>query len=99
MASGGFAPVPASAISRSESENIDLLSRQGRGSVLQLRAQAALRYADSEKAWVFETGANQWHSLDAWPPRGVTRMSLFLATAGKLSRTVPDARAFDRIRE
>ena len=46
------------------------------------------------KAWVFETGANQWHSLDAWPPRGVTRMGLFLATAGKLSRTAPTARAF-----
>jgi uncharacterized protein len=37
------------------------------------------------EAYVFETGRDQWHALDAWPPREATRRSLYLQPGGKLS--------------
>src|SRR5438445_4881116 len=36
------------------------------------------------KAWVFETGANQWHMSDAWPPKGFEPKSFYLRGDGKL---------------
>ncbi|MGH7222276.1 MAG: CocE/NonD family hydrolase [Gemmataceae bacterium] len=41
------------------------------------------------KAWVFETGTNQWHKHDAWPPKTAKRRSLYLQAKGKLSWTKP----------
>jgi putative CocE/NonD family hydrolase len=37
------------------------------------------------EAFMFETGANRWRSLDAWPPRGAHSARLYLREAGKLA--------------
>ncbi len=37
------------------------------------------------KAWLFETGKNQWRQFDAWPPTNAQRRSLYLQAGGKLS--------------
>ncbi|MBI4621631.1 MAG: CocE/NonD family hydrolase [Verrucomicrobia bacterium] len=37
------------------------------------------------KAWVFETGVNQWRRFDAWPPRQSVVRKMFLSGEGKLS--------------
>jgi putative CocE/NonD family hydrolase len=44
------------------------------------------------KAWLFETGRNEWRSFEAWPPKNSRRAGLFLGTEGKLSfdRAAPD---------
>jgi putative CocE/NonD family hydrolase len=39
------------------------------------------------KAWLFETGKNQWRQFDAWPPTNTVRRSLYLLAGGKLSFT------------
>src|SRR5207244_7815020 len=36
------------------------------------------------KARVFETGTNQWHTHEAWPPKGFEPKSFYLRAAGKL---------------
>jgi uncharacterized protein len=41
------------------------------------------------KAWMFETGKNQWRKFDAWPPTDTVRRSLYLQAAGKLSFSPP----------
>lgn len=41
------------------------------------------------EAIVFETGANQWHFLDHWPPKNVTEKNLYLQPKGKLSFNPP----------
>jgi putative CocE/NonD family hydrolase len=40
------------------------------------------------KAWVFETGSNQWRKFDAWPPPGKT-LDLFPTEKGVLSTQHP----------
>jgi len=42
------------------------------------------------KAWVFETGTNQWRKHDAWPPRSAKSRSLYLHAQEKLSWTKPE---------
>jgi uncharacterized protein len=41
------------------------------------------------KAVVFETGANVWHSLDAWPPKEANAKTLYFRAGGKLSFDPP----------
>ncbi len=41
------------------------------------------------EAYVFETGANQWHKFDAWPPERTILKALFLQADGKLSFDPP----------
>jgi hypothetical protein len=41
------------------------------------------------KAWMFETGKNEWRKFDAWPPKNAVRRSLYLDAAGKLSFSPP----------
>lgn len=43
------------------------------------------------KAWVFETGRNEWHKHDAWPPADAKGTSYYLNAAGALSTTAPAA--------
>jgi putative CocE/NonD family hydrolase len=43
------------------------------------------------KAWVFETGANQWHQHDAWPPAATRAQSLYLHAGGRLGFDAPPA--------
>jgi putative CocE/NonD family hydrolase len=47
------------------------------------------------KAWLFETGMNQWRRFDAWPPRGARPGSVFLDSRGKLSWQRPAAQGYD----
>ena len=47
------------------------------------------------KAWVFETGANQWRKFDDWPPKTEKAKPIFLASNGKLSWQQPVDQAFD----
>jgi putative CocE/NonD family hydrolase len=37
------------------------------------------------EAFVFQTGANQWKKLDAWPPKGVRPAKLTFQSGGKLA--------------
>ena len=48
-------------------------------------------------AYVFETGTNAWREYDSWPPPNVTKKSLYLGAAHKLSFDAPhqSAEAFD----
>ncbi|MEO8362293.1 MAG: CocE/NonD family hydrolase [Vicinamibacteria bacterium] len=41
------------------------------------------------KAWVFETGRNEWHKHDAWPPADAKPMSYYLSARGGLSTAAP----------
>ncbi len=46
------------------------------------------------KAWLFETGTNQWMRFAAWPPKQSVERSLYLGAKGKLEFT-PGASGFD----
>jgi predicted acyl esterase len=37
------------------------------------------------EAWMFETGTNEWHRYDAWPPPGVKSATLFFHPKGRLA--------------
>jgi hypothetical protein len=41
------------------------------------------------RATVFETGANRWHRLDAWPPKETRDAKLYLQANGRLAFTPP----------
>ena len=41
------------------------------------------------EAYVFETGRNEWHALDSWPPREAKTLTLYLSAAGRLTREAP----------
>ena len=41
------------------------------------------------EAYVFETGSNQWHMYDAWPPPNVEKVSLYLGQNGALAFAPP----------
>ena len=43
------------------------------------------------EAWVFEIGANRWHTFDAWPPKNVQPRSIYLRAGGGLSFDPPPA--------
>ena len=47
------------------------------------------------KSIVFETGRNEWHRFDAWPPRNATAREMFLDAGGALLWTAPKAAGFD----
>jgi putative CocE/NonD family hydrolase len=47
------------------------------------------------KAWVFQTGVNQWRRFDAWPPRDVKLTDLFLDAKGKLAFSRPVESGFE----
>ena len=41
------------------------------------------------EAYVFRTGANEWHALDAWPPADAVARTLYFQSNGKLSFEPP----------
>jgi hypothetical protein len=43
------------------------------------------------RAWVFETGRNEWHKHQAWPPADGKRVSYYLNAGGALSMSAPSA--------
>jgi uncharacterized protein len=47
------------------------------------------------KAWVFETGSNQWERFAAWPPKNSQQKALYLGPKGTLSFTAPAIQSVD----
>ncbi|HEX4748961.1 MAG TPA: CocE/NonD family hydrolase [Bryobacteraceae bacterium] len=47
------------------------------------------------RAWVFETGVNQWRKYDQWPPNNAKRTSVFFSDKGKLAWEAQAQPAFD----
>ncbi|HEY1336942.1 MAG TPA: CocE/NonD family hydrolase [Bryobacteraceae bacterium] len=47
------------------------------------------------KAWVFQTGTNQWRRFETWPPRDAKTMDLFLDSKGKLAWQRPVESGFE----
>ena len=57
---------------------------------------SSLKGQDSEpmpKAWLFETGTNQWRRFNSWPPKGATTTSLYFEADGKLDFAAPTGNA------
>lgn len=48
---------------------------------------------DLPEAYVFETGKNEWHRMDAWPPKNAEPKALYLHADGKLSFDPPSEEA------
>lgn len=42
-------------------------------------------------AYVFETGRNEWHKLDAWPPKNAVKKTFYFQANGKLAAEHPTA--------
>jgi putative CocE/NonD family hydrolase len=63
---------------------------KGKGNGLKEKAEGSV-----PKAWVFETGTNEWRRFLAWPPANATARKLYLQEGGKLSFDAPAAAAFD----
>jgi uncharacterized protein len=59
---------------------------KGKGDGLKAKADSA-----TPKAWLFETGTNQWQRFDSWPPKNAAARELHFDAAGKLSMASPDA--------
>lgn len=54
---------------------------------------------EQPKVLAFETGGNQWRSLDQWPPTGTKPLELYLAADASLSRDAPrEPEGFDEYR-
>jgi hypothetical protein len=47
------------------------------------------------KAWVFQTGMNQWRRFDSWPPAAARPTDLFLEAKGKLSWRQPSEEGYE----
>jgi putative CocE/NonD family hydrolase len=47
------------------------------------------------RAWVFETGRNEWRQHEAWPPAAAAPKSIWLNANGKLAWQAEPATAFD----
>jgi len=47
------------------------------------------------RAWVFETGTNQWRQFDVWPPKITKPKNIYLGDKGELSWTQPEKAAYD----
>lgn len=47
------------------------------------------KVAPPAEANVFETGANQWHKFDVWPPKNLKAKDLYLGQDGKLETSAP----------
>jgi putative CocE/NonD family hydrolase len=47
------------------------------------------------KAWMFQTGVNQWRKFNDWPPRAANTRALYLDDKGKLGWQQPARSGFD----
>ena len=47
------------------------------------------------KAWLFETGLNQWRKFDEWPPKQAQSKTMYLDAKGKLAWQPAAAQTFD----
>jgi putative CocE/NonD family hydrolase len=57
-----------------------------------LKGKADAKYP---KAWVFETGTDEWRRFDAWPPKNAQAKTLYLDAGGKLTFTAPAGSGYD----
>ena len=75
-------------------ENIELpffvQNLKGKGNGLKATSESAI-----PKAFLFETGRNEWHRFDSWPPKSAATRYLYLDAGGKLSIDPPQAAGFD----
>ena len=75
-------------------ENIELpffiQNLKGTGIGLKATAERAV-----PKAYLFETGRNEWRRFDAWPPKDAAAQSLELDAGGKLAWSAPALTGFD----
>ena len=75
-------------------ENIELpffvQNLKGKGNGLKASADGAV-----PKAYLFETGRNEWHRFDAWPPQNAAARSLYFDSNGTLSFNSPSTSGFD----
>jgi putative CocE/NonD family hydrolase len=75
-------------------ENIELpffvQNLKGKGNGLKASAEAAV-----PKAYLFETGRNEWHRFDSWPPKKAVARSLYFDANGSLVLSAPKASGFD----
>ena len=51
--------------------------------------------AKHPKAWVFQTGVNQWRKFDAWPPAEAKTTDLFLDANSKIAWQTPAPKTVD----
>ncbi len=47
------------------------------------------------RAWVFETGTNEWRTFDQWPPKIAVAKTLFLDEKGTIATVQPAKSGFD----
>jgi putative CocE/NonD family hydrolase len=47
------------------------------------------------EATVFETGRNQWRTLESWPPRNTRPLAFYLSDGGRLTNEAPRDEGFD----
>ncbi len=47
------------------------------------------------RAWVFETGTNEWRRFDQWPPKAAVSKTFFLDEKGALANAQPAKSGFD----
>ncbi len=47
------------------------------------------------KAWLFQTGLNQWRKMDVWPPAKSQMTTLYFGDKGRLGTDAPKAAGFD----
>jgi len=47
------------------------------------------------KAWLFETGMNQWRKFDNWPAQQAQSKTLYLDAKGRLAWQLPGTQSFD----
>ena len=59
---------------------------KGKGDGLKASANAT-----PPKAWLFETGRNEWVRFDSWPPKSAAPRSLYFGSNGTLSFNAPDS--------
>ena len=75
-------------------ENIELAffvqNLKGKGNGLKADANSAV-----PKAYLFETGRNEWRRFESWPPKSASAKSLYFDADGKLSFTAPAAAGVD----
>jgi uncharacterized protein len=50
---------------------------------------------DFPKAWLFQTGTNQWVRYDAWPPKGAVEKKLYFNAGGALGFEQAGAAGYD----
>ncbi len=44
------------------------------------------------EAYMFETGRDEWHKYDQWPPKEATARTLYFGDSGKLSESAPSGK-------